>query len=470
MRLIPLIALLASVVAGFAQTVLVAPYVQPGNGTSLEGKDVKVIAWLTDPKPGEFTVEFGAGQEFDKVAKPVRVALNLSAKQQYFKYAATLADLPFNATIRYRVNQGTKLVREGTFLTRKTADQTITFVVVGDTADGKADSKVIAHQMWLAKPEFAIIVGDIVYPRGLVSEYLTNFWPVYNDVKLPGAKTGAPLMQSTPIYAVLGNHDVGATNLARYPDGFGAFYFFHPPLNGPKAPTLATPVGGAPERVAAFKAAAGDTYPSLGIYSFDNGPAHFVCLDGNRQVHPADPALTAWLERDLAESKAAWKFVFFHQPGFHSSSNHYTEQKMRLLSPIFEKHGVDVVFAGHVHNYQRSKPLKFTPDEPGKFGIKGTVPGKFTLDEKFDGVKNTAPDGILYLVTGGGGAKLYNTNLNNKPELWQRDKTTWAPFTVRLISDRHSFTAVSVTPDRCLLRQVDDRNSPIDELQLTKGK
>lgn len=470
MRLALLGTLLISSLAAFAQTVLVAPYVQPGNGTSLEGKDVKVIAWLTDQKPGEFTVEFGAARQLDQTAPPVRVALALSPKQQYFKYAATLTELPFNAEISYRVRLAGKLVREGTFLTRKTADQTITFAVVGDTADGKADSKVIAHQMWLAKPEFALIVGDIVYSRGLVGEYMTNFWPVYNDVAMPGPKSGAPLMWSTPIYAVLGNHDIGATNLTRYPDGFGAFYFFHPPLNGPRAATLATPVGGPPEQVAAFKAAAGDAYPSLGIYSFDNGPAHFVCLDGNRQVHPADPALTAWLERDLSLSKAVWKFVFFHQPGFHSSSNHYTEQKMRLLSPLFEKHGVDVVFAGHVHNYQRSKPLKFAPDEPGKFGIKGAVPGKFKLDEKFDGVTNTRPDGILYLVTGGGGARLYNTNLNNKPELWQRDKTTWAPFTVKHISDRHSFSLVNVTPALFVLRQVAEDGTVCDQFELRPGR
>lgn len=470
MRLLFLGVLLASGWSALAQAVLVAPYVQPGNGTSLDGQDVKVIAWLTDQKPGEFTVEFGPAKQFDKSATPARVALNLSPKQRYFKYAATLPELPFNAEISYRVKLAGKLVREGAFSTRRTADQAITFAVVGDAADGKADAKVIAHQMWLARPEFALIVGDIVYSRGLVGEYMTNFWPVYNSLAVPGPKTGAPLMQSVPIYAVLGNHDVGATNLARYPDGFGAFYFFHPPLNGPRAPTLSTPVGGPPEQVAAFKAAAGDTYPSLGIYSFDNGPAHFVCLDGNRQVHPADPALTTWLERDLAQSKAAWKFVFFHQPGFHSSSNHYTEQKMRLLAPLFEQHGVAVVFAGHVHNYQRSKPLKFAPDEPGKFGIKGTVPGKFTLDEQFDGVTNTRPDGVIYLVTGGGGARLYSTNLSNKPELWPRDKTTWAPFTVRHISDRHSFSLVSVTPAMLSFRQVAADGTVCDRFELRRAR
>ena len=460
-------ALLLGAFAAAAQTVLIAPYVQPGDGSTLGARDVKVIAWLTDQTPGTFTVEFGVEKKFDHAAVPAKVELNFAPKQKYFKYAATLVDLPLNAQVSYRVRQGAKAIREGTFATRKTPDQTVTFAVVGDTADGKPDSRVIAHQMWLAKPEFALIVGDIVYSRGLFSEYLTNFWPVYNDVATPGPKTGAPLLQSTVLYPVLGNHDVAATNLGRTPDGFGAFYFFHPPLNGPKAPTLATPIGGTPAEVAAFKTAVGDTHPSLGIYSFDNGPVHFLCLDGNRQVHPADPALTAFIERDLTQTKAAWKFAFFHHPGFHSSSNHYTEQKMRLLSPLFEKCGVDVVFAGHVHNYQRSKPLKFAPEDPAKFGAKGLVPGKFTLDEKFDGAKQTVADGVIYLVTGGGGAGLYGKNLNAKPELWQRDKTTWAPYTVKHISDRHSFTLVQATPTELTIRQISRDGDEVDRLRLT---
>ena len=63
----------------FAQTVLVKPYVQPGNGVSLEGTDVKVIAWLTDQIPGEFTVEFGPKGGMAGKAKAERVSLDFAA-------------------------------------------------------------------------------------------------------------------------------------------------------------------------------------------------------------------------------------------------------------------------------------------------------------------------------------------------------------------------------------------------------
>jgi hypothetical protein len=40
--------------------------------------------------------------------------------------------------------------------------------------------------------------------------------------------------------------------------------------------------------------------------------------------------------------------------GFNSSRTHFEEQQMRLMSEIFERNKVDIVFTGHVHNYQRT--------------------------------------------------------------------------------------------------------------------
>jgi hypothetical protein len=65
----------------FAQTVLVKPYVQPGNGTVLEGADVKVIAWLTDQTPGNFTVEYAVEGGALKTAAPERVALDFQVEK-----------------------------------------------------------------------------------------------------------------------------------------------------------------------------------------------------------------------------------------------------------------------------------------------------------------------------------------------------------------------------------------------------
>ncbi|MEW6304606.1 MAG: metallophosphoesterase [Verrucomicrobiota bacterium] len=449
-----------------AQQLLIHPYVQPGNGSTLGAADVKVVAWVTDQKEAPFVVEYGAG--FAQKATPKRTALNLGENQNYFTYAAQLTGLPLNAQVAYRVKQGEKVVGEASFATRRTPDHAVRFVVTGDMGSGKSEQQRVAHQMYLAKPEFLLVAGDIVYSKGRVSEYFSNFWNQYNNTPKPDPNKGAPLLRGVPLYGIIGNHDVGATNLASFPDGFGAFYFFHPPLNGPKNYQWVTPIVGPPDKVAAFKEAAGVTYPALCNYSFDNGPAHFLCLDANRYAMMTDATLRQWIQDDLTSTTARWKFVFFHQPGFNSSDKHYTEQRTRLLAPLFEKCGVDVVFAGHVHNYQRSKPLKFQPHEPDKLSIGGRVDGRFTLDEKFDGKENTRPNGVIYIVTGAGGAGLYDPDFTDNPEKWAHDPKNWAPFTAKFVSNRHSFSVVDVDANQFTLRQVDLEGKEVDRWQITK--
>lgn len=96
-------------------------------------------------------------------------------------------------------------------------------------------------------------------------------------------------------------------------------------------------------------------------YSFDHGNVHILCLDANVYVYPFEQELLKWIETDLKNSQATWKLVAFHHPGFNSSNAHYNAQWMHALSPVFERRRVDMVLNGHVHNYQRSRPLKFEP-------------------------------------------------------------------------------------------------------------
>jgi hypothetical protein len=502
--------------AGFAQNVLVKPYVQPGDGSALEGADVKVIAWLTDQTPGEFTVEFGTKGALTGKAKPERVALDfapmkvvpttpppapkpgasklsdaattledLKAKvvkessppipekaQHYFKYAAKLEGLAFNTEIFYRVKLGEKMIREGSFKTRATADQPVRFVLVGDMASGKPEQNGIAFQIGKVKPDFLVALGDIVYSSGRVSQYLHHFWTSYNDVAAPSATVGAPLMRSIPFYPVIGNHDATAARLPETPDALGAFYFFHGPLNGPGAGPWNTPLGKDEKTAAAFRAAAGTSYPALNVYSFDNGPAHIVALDSNNYTKEmADDAfeqVRPWLEKDLRASKARWKIVCFHAPAFHTSKEHFVEQKMRLFEPVFEETGVDLVFAGHVHNYQRSKPLRFTPKPPVR-DPRGRVNGEYQLDEQFDGVKNTRPNGVIHIVSGGGGAKLYSVDFEKTVEQLKQDNPgNWVPFTTKYVADRHSFSVVDLKPNELTLRQIDIAGKEIDRMVITK--
>jgi predicted phosphodiesterase len=534
MKFIPRFLAATILASASAQTVLVKPYVQPGDGRTLEGADVKVIAWVTDQKPGNFIVEYAVKGAAMHQAVATRTQLDFApakipgapaakptptpspfAKatpapatpvpatpapkppgfaevpatledvkteiikeasptlperdQHYYTYSAKLSDLPFNTEVAWRVRLGPQVIRQSTFKTRATADKTIRFVAVGDMANGKDAQNAIAWQVSQFQPDFVVPLGDIVYSAGRVSQYMHHFWTTYNDVASPGPKTGAPLMATIPFYAVIGNHDADVAKLPDYPDAYGAFYFFHGPLNGPGLGPWNTPLGKDPKLAAYLREKAGASYPALNFYSFDYGPAHFTILDTNGYDTLSMPQWTKWIENDLKSTHQRWKFVCFHAPPFHTSPQHYTEQKIRLLAPIFEANGVDVVFSGHVHNYQRSKPLHFLPNPPVR-DPKGRVNGDFQLDEAFDGDTNTRPDGVVYIVSGGGGATLYNAkDFSKTVESLKKDNpTNWVEFTAKYVADKNSFAIVELSPTELTLRAITLDGTEVDRCRITK--
>jgi hypothetical protein len=205
-------------------------------------------------------------------------------------------------------------------------------------------------------------------------------------------------------------------------------------------------------------------------YAFDYSGAHWTVLDTNVYADWTDPALRDWLERDLS-SKAAreanWRFVAFHQPPFHSAREHAEEQRSRVLAELFERAGVDIVFCGHIHNYERTYPLRFTAARTadGKsiaVAGDGRVAGHWTLDRAYDGITQTHPDGVIYVVSGGGGARLYSRERHDNPASWQ-------DFTARFIANIHSLTVVDVTTQRLTLRQVSAAGEELDRFVVTKG-
>jgi hypothetical protein len=200
-------------------------------------------------------------------------------------------------------------------------------------------------------------------------------------------------------------------------------------------------------------------------FSLDYGNSHWTILDSNPYVDWTNPALRGWVERDLAgAANHTWRFVAFHHPGFNSSRSHFNDQQMRLLSEVFEAGRVDVVFSGHVHNYQRSFPLQFMPDKsadgkPGRDVNK--VPGRWKIDKVFDGQTRTRPHGVIYLVTGAGGANLYN------PEQ-QDDRASWQAFTDKFVSKVHSLTVADVDRNTLTIRQVAADGAELDRFTITK--
>ena len=162
-------------------------------------------------------------------------------------------------------------------------------------------------------------------------------------------------------------------------------------------------------------------------------------------------------------------FCFVSSSLLQFSRAHYEQQQMRLISPILEKGKVDIVFAGHVHNYQRTYPLTFKPDNLGNQLVAGannikigkTVNGRWTLDKKFDGKRNTKPNGVIYIVTGAGGQGLYN------PEQ-TKDTDSWQKFTFKFESRVHSFTIMDVDGKTLTLNQVDINGKEVDRMKIIK--
>jgi hypothetical protein len=311
-----------------------------------------------------------------------------------------------------------------------------------------------------------------VYENGLISEYKTKFWPIYNAETADSL--GAPLLRSVPFIAAVGNHDTDGRDLDSKPDGLAYYLYFSQPHNGLKdkeGSAILPVLKGSEENKKAFLQAAGSNYPQMTNFSFDYGNAHWTVIDANTYMDWTDASILDWVAKDLENSKdATWHFVMFHHPGFNSSREHFEQQHMRLLAPVFEKGGVDIVFNGHVHNYQRTYPMTFLPDRKGTLLMGGrenklirgrVVNGKWVLDKKFDGFRNSKAKGVLYVVTGAGGQELYNPEQENDPDSWQK-------FTAKFISTVHTLSVVDIQGNTLTLKQIDTEGKEVDSFHLTK--
>ncbi|HWD39887.1 MAG TPA: hypothetical protein VG944_13650, partial [Fimbriimonas sp.] len=111
-----------------------------------------------------------------------------------------------------------------------------------------------------------------------------------------------------------------------------------------------------------------------------------------------------------------------------------------VLAPIFEKHGIAIVFSGHEHLYQRTQPIRFAPGDlkGAQLVNKGNrfVPGEFKVDRAFDGVASRSADGVIYLTTGAGGKHLYDPEMNENPKNWMHKEDGNVEYVARLISDQ----------------------------------
>lgn len=449
---------------------LAKPYLQLGKKSSPQSLQLLWHAtsandsWVAEYKNSADTEwKRSEGQSFSTIA-----AGNISP---FHVYSTSLTALKPGTTFQYRVSKNGNVVFNSEGKSLKSPEQSYRIAISGDMGAGTGTAKKIAYEIYKSKPDMVAIAGDIVYNAGLVSEYKTKFWPVYN--KDDADTSGAPLMRSIPFVAAVGNHDALSRDMNRSAEILAYYYFWEQPLNGPdgkEGGALVPNLLGPDPNKKAFYDGAGDKYPRMTNFSFDYGNAHWTVIDSNPYVDWNDSTLRSWVAKDLAAaSGATWRFVLFHHPGFNSSRAHFEQQQMRLISPILEQGKVDIVFAGHVHNYQRTYPMTFKPDNLGSQLVAGTnnirtgkaVTGRWKLDKEFNGKRNTKPNGIIYITTGAGGQGLYNPEQST-------DKDSWQAFTKKFEARVHSFTLMDVEGSTLVLRQVDINGKEVDKIKVTK--
>ena len=178
--------------------------------------------------------------------------------------------------------------------------------VIGDSGNGRRAQDQVAAQMIAVRKRFpfelVLMVGDNLLGRQAAADFVTKFERPY-----------APLLSSdVQFFAALGNHDEPTTR-------------YYPPFN-----------------------MGGQRY-----YTYARQRVRFFVLDST----DFDPAQEAWIENALKAAAEEWKVCYLHHPLYSSGSRHGSAVDLRArLEPLFVEHGVQVVFSGHDHVYERIKP------------------------------------------------------------------------------------------------------------------
>jgi hypothetical protein len=145
-------------------------------------------------------------------------------------------------------------------------------------------------------------------------------------------------------------------------------------------------------------------------YSFNIENVHVLVInteDSSSSLKETSGAQNKFIKSDLESASAdpniRWKIVIFHKPmftspnGCSSSSCEGSSSLTRAIEPYFDTYKVDAIFVGHVHNYQRSFPVKFNPSNP----LNPTTTTKLPNDY-------VNPTGRIYAIVGTGGVNFHS--------------------------------------------------------------
>ena len=159
---------------------LVKPYLQLGH---TQAPRQLVLVWHANDSDSAWAVEYrpGAGRRWQAGPAPSLSRVAVAGTEPHRVFHAALAGLEPGQIFAFRVSNDGKVAFESEARAPKDPDQACRFVVFGDCGADTPEERAIAYRTFLNKPDYVMITGDIVYGRGLVSEYRTKYWPIYNS-------------------------------------------------------------------------------------------------------------------------------------------------------------------------------------------------------------------------------------------------------------------------------------------------
>src|SRR5262245_9179158 len=292
------------------------PYLQSQTATSI------TVVYRTSSSAAT-TVRYGQGPGF--------AWLSSKSSPAGTTHVVELTGLQPDTKYFYQVESGSSVIVDGADYYFRTSPPSnarapFRFLAWGDSGNASSTQYDVARQMEqvFPRPDLALGLGDLVYDAGAAADF---------DPKL--FKPYARIFPRMTFWPTLGNHDAETSNGAPFYD---AFYL----------PTRT----GAP------------SHPSNTerYYSFDQGMAHFVCLDSQSSANDPGSPMYTWASDDMDDARARgkrWIFVFMHHPPY-SRGTHDSDSESELIDirrnlvPLFDAKGVDLVMVGHSHVYERS--------------------------------------------------------------------------------------------------------------------
>lgn len=273
------------------------------------------IQWRTDTTVQSGLVKYrvrgaetGKTQQAEKYVMEDRELMN---DRFIHRFTARIRNLQPGTDYEYLIAPENDWKKAFTFSTPAN-DDFFSFIWFGDVHH-KKEFGDLHKKAGAAHPEVAFytIAGDLV-GDGLYRDQWDDLFEFSKEVNC-----------RKPLMNVPGNHDNRL--------GLGAKMYrdmFSYPTNGPEG------------------------VPKEQTYSFTYKNALFLMLDATSSVE----AQTAWIEEQLANTKATWKIAVFHFPPYNWEEPYLDIQEEWI--PLFDKYHVNMVFSGHIHYYMRSKPMK----------------------------------------------------------------------------------------------------------------